>query len=66
MQIPIVSQVHDWATDFCDGTCLCALVENLQTRPLKPSWNRRPANQHHYLENATTALKSLLGSQAHA
>ncbi|XP_043645284.1 filamin-A isoform X2 [Drosophila teissieri] len=52
-------QVHDWATDFCDGTCLCALVENLQTRPLKPSWNRRPANQHHYLENATTALKSI-------
>ncbi|XP_032307117.1 filamin-C isoform X2 [Drosophila ananassae] len=52
-------QVHDWATDFCDGTCLCALVESLQTRPLKPSWNRRPANQHHYLENATTALKSI-------
>ncbi|XP_016953074.1 filamin-B isoform X3 [Drosophila biarmipes] len=52
-------QVHDWATDFCDGTCLCALVENLQTRPLKPSWNRRPANQHHYLENASTALKSI-------
>ncbi|BFG06400.1 filamin-B [Drosophila madeirensis] len=52
-------QVHDWATDFCDGTCLCALVEGLQTRPLKPSWNRRPANQHHYLENATTALKSI-------
>ncbi|XP_037956587.1 filamin-C isoform X2 [Teleopsis dalmanni] len=52
-------QVHDWATDFCDGTCLCALVENLQTRPLKPSWNRRPANQHHYLENATTALNAV-------
>ncbi|KRF97963.1 uncharacterized protein Dwil_GK21843, isoform B [Drosophila willistoni] len=52
-------QVHDWATDFCDGTCLCALVESLQTRPLKPSWNRRPANQHHFLENASTALKSI-------
>ncbi|XP_005177800.1 filamin-C isoform X2 [Musca domestica] len=56
---PTGMQVHDWATDFCDGTCLCALVESLQTRPLKPAWNRRPANQHHYLENATTALKSI-------
>ncbi|XP_055852874.1 filamin-A isoform X2 [Episyrphus balteatus] len=52
-------QVHDWATDFCDGTHLCALIENLQTRPLKPSWNRRPANQHHYLENASTALNAV-------
>ncbi|KAL9919065.1 filamin-type immunoglobulin domains fbug isoform 2-T4 [Glossina fuscipes fuscipes] len=52
-------QVHDWSIDFCDGTCLCALVESLQTRPLKPSWNRRPANQHHYLENATTALNAI-------
>uniref|UniRef100_A0A1I8NW15 Calponin-homology (CH) domain-containing protein n=1 Tax=Stomoxys calcitrans TaxID=35570 RepID=A0A1I8NW15_STOCA len=51
--------VHDWPTDFCDGTCLCALVENLQTRPLKPAWNRRPANQHHYLENVAIALKSI-------
>lgn len=59
MLLPPSPQVHDWATDFCDGTCLCALVESLQTRPLKPSWNRRPANQHHYLENATTALKSI-------
>ncbi|XP_013109625.2 filamin-C isoform X2 [Stomoxys calcitrans] len=56
---PTGMQVHDWATDFCDGTCLCALVENLQTRPLKPAWNRRPANQHHYLENVATALKSI-------
>ncbi|XP_037903805.1 filamin-B isoform X3 [Hermetia illucens] len=52
-------QVHDWSTDFCDGTHLCALVESLQTRPLKPSWNRRPGNQHHYLENATTALNAI-------
>ncbi|XP_055380209.1 filamin-A isoform X2 [Condylostylus longicornis] len=52
-------QVHDWSTDFCDGTHLCALVEKLQTKPLKPSWNRRPANQHHYLENATTALNAI-------
>ncbi|XP_039957213.1 filamin-B isoform X3 [Bactrocera tryoni] len=56
---PTGMQVIDWASDFCDGTCLCALVENLQTRPLKPSWNRRPANQHHYLENATTALNAI-------
>ncbi|KAI8118123.1 Filamin-A [Lucilia cuprina] len=56
---PTGMRVHDWATDFCDGTCLCALVESLQTRPLKPSWNRRPANQHHYLENATTALNAI-------
>ncbi|XP_054089626.1 filamin-C isoform X2 [Zeugodacus cucurbitae] len=56
---PTGMQVIDWASDFCDGTCLCALVESLQTRPLKPSWNRRPANQHHYLENATTALNAI-------
>lgn len=37
---------------------MCSLVENLQKRPLK-SWNRRPANQHHYLENATVALKAI-------
>ena len=45
--------------DFCDGTLLCALVEGLQKRPLKPSWNKRPANQHHYLENVTTALNAI-------
>lgn len=54
-------QVSDWTTDFCDGTALCALVENLQKRPLKPSWNRRPGNQHHYLENATVALNAIEG-----
>lgn len=51
-------QVSDWTTDFCDGTHLCTLVENLQKRPLK-GWNRRPANQHHYLENASVALKAI-------
>lgn len=55
------AQVSDWTTDFCDGTHLCALVENLQKRPLKPSWNRRPGNQHHYLENATVALNAIEG-----
>ena len=45
--------------DFCDGTHLCALVESLQKRKLKPSWNKRPQNQHHYLENATTALNAI-------
>lgn len=34
------------------------MVENLQKRPLK-GWNRRPANQHHYLENASVALKAV-------
>lgn len=34
------------------------MVENLQKRPLK-GWNRRPANQHHYLENASVALKAI-------
>lgn len=53
------SQVSDWTTDFCDGTHLCALVEELQKRPLKPSWNRRPGNQHHFLENATVALNAI-------
>lgn len=52
-------QVSDWTADFCDGTHLCALVENLQKKPLKPAWNRRPGNQHHYLENATVALNAI-------
>lgn len=47
------------ATDFCDGTLLCILVESLQKRPLKPSWNKNPNNQHHYLENATKALNAI-------
>lgn len=47
------------ASDFCDGTLLCLLVESLQKRPLKPTWNKRPANQHHYLENASCALNAV-------
>ncbi|XP_058120386.1 filamin-A isoform X1 [Anopheles ziemanni] len=52
-------QVIEFHEDFCDGTLLCALVEGLQKRPLKPSWNKRPANQHHFLENVTTALNAI-------
>ncbi|XP_049297957.1 filamin-B isoform X1 [Anopheles funestus] len=52
-------QVIEFHEDFCDGTLLCALVEGLQKRPLKPSWNKRPANQHHYIENVTTALNAI-------
>ncbi|XP_053675765.1 filamin-A [Anopheles nili] len=52
-------QVVEFHEDFCDGTLLCALVEGLQKRPLKPNWNKRPANQHHYLENVTTALNAI-------
>lgn len=52
-------KVSDLSVDFCDGTHLCALVECLQKKKLKPSWNKRPGNQHHYLENATKALKAI-------
>uniref|UniRef100_A0A182Y304 Calponin-homology (CH) domain-containing protein n=1 Tax=Anopheles stephensi TaxID=30069 RepID=A0A182Y304_ANOST len=52
-------QVIEFHEDFCDGTLLCALVEGLQKRPLKPSWNKRPANQHHFIENVTTALNAI-------
>lgn len=52
-------KVSDLSVDFCDGTALCSLVESLQKRKLKPSWNKRPQNQHHYLENATTALNAI-------
>lgn len=47
------------ASDFCDGTLLCLLVESLQKRPLKPSWNKNPSNQHHYLENVACALNAV-------
>lgn len=47
------------SVDFCDGTQLCALVESLQKKKLKPRWNKNPANQHHFLENATTALNAI-------
>ncbi|CRL07142.1 CLUMA_CG020137, isoform A [Clunio marinus] len=52
-------QVSDLSIDFCDGTHLCALVESLQKKRLRPSWNKHPANQHHFLENATKALKAI-------
>lgn len=50
--------VVDLAEDFKDGTRLCALVEVLTNRRL-PRWNTRPANQHHHLENVSTALQAI-------
>ncbi|XP_043473409.1 filamin-A isoform X2 [Leptopilina heterotoma] len=50
--------VLDLAEDFRDGTRLCALVEVLTKRRL-PRWNPRPANQHHHLENVSTALQAV-------
>ncbi|EFN85254.1 Filamin-C [Harpegnathos saltator] len=50
--------VLDLAEDFRDGTRLCALVEVLTQRRL-PRWNPRPANQHHHLENVSTALQAI-------
>ncbi|XP_043676744.1 filamin-A isoform X1 [Vespula pensylvanica] len=50
--------VLDLAEDFRDGTRLCALVEVLTKRRL-PRWNPRPANQHHHLENVSTALQAI-------
>lgn len=50
--------VLDLAEDFRDGTRLCALVEVLTQRRL-PRWNPRPANQHHHLENVSTALQAV-------
>ncbi|XP_076639876.1 filamin-type immunoglobulin domains fbug isoform X1 [Colletes latitarsis] len=50
--------VIDLAEDFRDGTRLCALVEVLTKRRL-PRWNPRPANQHHHLENVSTALQAI-------
>jgi len=34
-------------------------VEALQKKPIKPAWNKRPTNQHHYLENVTAALNAI-------
>ncbi|XP_011501590.1 PREDICTED: filamin-A [Ceratosolen solmsi marchali] len=50
--------VIDLADDFRDGTRLCALVEILTGKRLA-KWNPRPVNQHHYLENVSTALKAV-------
>ena len=52
------SQVIDLVEDFRDGTKLCALVEVLTKKRL-PKWNPRPVNQHHHLENVSTALKAV-------
>lgn len=34
-------------------------MEALQKKPIKPAWNKRPTNQHHYLENVTAALNAI-------
>lgn len=52
-------RVMNLASDFCDGTKLCALVEVLQKRILRPGWNRKPVNQHQFLENVSTALNAV-------
>lgn len=44
---------------YISGVRLCYLVEALRKKPLKPSWNKRPMNQHHYLENVTCALSAI-------
>ena len=50
--------VHDLAHDLCDGTRLCALVEQLTGKNLsKCHWNT--VNQHQHLENVATALKAV-------
>uniref|UniRef100_A0AAR5PEW9 Calponin-homology (CH) domain-containing protein n=1 Tax=Dendroctonus ponderosae TaxID=77166 RepID=A0AAR5PEW9_DENPD len=57
--LPKDLRIVDLSEDLRTGVRLCALVEALQKRPLKPGWNKRPANQHHYLENVTTALNAI-------
>ncbi|XP_068905096.1 filamin-A isoform X2 [Tenebrio molitor] len=57
--LPQNLRVADLSQDLCTGVRLCALVEALRGHPLKPAWNRRPANQHHYLENVATALSAV-------
>ena len=57
--LPQNLRVADLSQDLCTGVRLCALVEALRGHPLKPAWNKRPANQHHYLENVTTALSGI-------
>nr|CAH7749585.1 unnamed protein product [Callosobruchus chinensis] len=57
--LPKDLRVLDLSQDLCTGVTLCALVEALQGKPIKPSWNKRPVNQHHYLENVTCALKAI-------
>ena len=50
-------RVGDLETDLRDGVALVALVEQLQRRRLRH--NKRPANQHHELENITIALDAI-------
>ncbi|XP_035712922.1 filamin-A isoform X3 [Folsomia candida] len=54
---PLGLSVNDLATDLCDGTCLCALVEALQKRTLRKI--HKPQNQHQMLENVTRALDAI-------
>lgn len=51
-------KVIDLVEDLRDGTVLCSLVESLQGRRLK-GWSANPTNQHHKLENVTTALQAI-------
>lgn len=55
----ILFKVIDLAEDLKSGTHLCALVEQLQGKPLKPAWHQRPASRHHSLENVTAALNAI-------
>lgn len=57
--LPPNMRVADLSSDLCSGVRLCVLVEALQGRPIKPTWNKRPVNQHHYLENVTAALNAI-------
>ncbi|KAK4880796.1 hypothetical protein RN001_008942 [Aquatica leii] len=57
--LPTNLRVADLSRDLCSGVTLCALVEALQRQPIKPTWNKRPVNQHHYLENVTAALNAI-------
>lgn len=57
--LPANMRVADLSQDLCTGVRLCTLVENLQGHPIRPAWNKRPMNQHHYLENVTAALNAI-------
>lgn len=57
--LPKNLKIADLAEDLCTGVRLCTLVESLRGKPLRPSWNKRPMNQHHYLENVTCALNAI-------
>ncbi|CAH0557049.1 unnamed protein product [Brassicogethes aeneus] len=57
--LPKNLKIADLSEDLCTGVRLCILVEALRGKPLKPSWNKKPMNQHHYLENVTCALNAI-------